>query len=178
MRNIFLVGPMGVGKSTIGRQVAETLAMTFLDSDKEIEERTGVDIPWIFEYEGEAGFRKREQAIIDELTARSGVVLSTGGGAVLSQENRRCLQERGHVIYLHASVEDLLERTAHSRNRPLLRTENPQEKLEQLLKERHPLYQEVAEITIDTGHRTIRQVVKAVLKHLQQLSEEYEDITS
>lgn len=167
--NIFLVGPMGVGKTTIGRQLAERLALTFIDSDREIEERTGVEIPLIFEYEGEAGFRKREKAIIAELTELNNIILSTGGGVVLDADNRQYLQSRGHVIYLHASVDKLLERTAHNRNRPLLQTDNPLERLEKIMSERHSLYNAVADVTIETGHRTIRQVVKAVLKHLQKL---------
>ncbi|HID98999.1 MAG TPA: shikimate kinase AroK [Thiotrichaceae bacterium] len=169
LTNIFLVGPMGVGKTTIGHRVADILERTFIDSDHEIEERTGATIPLIFEYEGESGFRKREQAIIAELTAHQNIVLSTGGGVVLNAHNRHHLHSRGYVIYLQASVEDLLERTAHCRHRPLLQTENPRERLETLLKERHSLYTAVADITIETGHRTIRQVVKAVLRHLKKI---------
>ncbi len=176
--NIFLVGPMGVGKTTIGRHIAEELGLTFMDSDREIEERTGVEIPLIFEFEGEPGFRKREQAIIEELTALSNIILSTGGGVILNAENCYHLKTKGYTIYLHASVAHLLERTAHSRNRPLLQTENPQAKLEQLMTERHPLYQSVAHATIETGHRTIRQVVKAVLKHLKRVTDKDENTTS
>jgi shikimate kinase len=167
--NIFLVGPMGVGKTTVGHQIAEILERTFIDSDHEIEERTGATIPLIFEYEGESGFRKREKAIIAELTTHQNIVLSTGGGVVLNADNRHYLHSRGYVIYLQASVDQLLERTAHCRHRPLLQTENPRERLETLLKERHPLYTEVADITVDTGHRTVRQVIKAVLKHLKKI---------
>jgi shikimate kinase len=167
--NVFLVGPMGVGKSTIGRHIAEVLNKHFWDSDKEIEHRTGADIPWIFEYEGEAGFRKREQLIIKELTADNNIVLSTGGGVVLNEQNRYWLQTRGYVIYLHAAVDDLLERTAHNCHRPLLRTENPRERLLTLMNERHPLYQMVAHTTIETGQKSIRQVIKAVLKHLKKI---------
>ncbi len=167
--NIFIVGPMGVGKSTISRHIAEILNKTFLDSDSEIEKRSGAKIPLIFEYEGEKGFRKREQAVIADLTANQNIVLSTGGGVVLNAENRKYLQTRGYVIYLHAGVDDLLKRTAHSYNRPLLQTANRREKLKQLLLERHPLYKSVADVTIETGHRSIRQVIKIVLKHLKKV---------
>lgn len=169
INNIFLVGPMGVGKSTIGRHIAEVLNKQFWDSDKEIEHRAGADIPWIFECEGEAGFRKREQLIIKELTADNNIVLSTGGGVVLNEQNRYYLQTGGYVIYLHAAVDELLERTAHSSHRPLLRTENPRERLLTLMNERHPLYQMVAHATIETGQKNIRQVIKAVLKHLKKV---------
>ena len=167
--NIFIVGPMGVGKSTISRHIAELLKKTFLDSDNEIEKRSGAKIPLIFEYEGESGFRQREQAVIDDLTANHNIVLSTGGGVVLNAENRKHLKTRGYVIYLHASVDELLKRTAHSYNRPLLQTANRREKLEKLVLERHPLYQSIADVTIDTGHRSIRQVVKIVHKHLKEI---------
>ncbi|MEN8219120.1 MAG: shikimate kinase AroK [Pseudomonadota bacterium] len=177
LTNIFLVGPMGVGKTTIAHQLAERLNLTFIDSDHEIEKHTGVTIPWIFEYEGEAGFRKRERAMIAELTALDNIILSTGGGVVLSASNRKHLQSRGYVIYLHASVDNLLERTAHSYNRPLLQTSDRREKLESLFNERHPLYTQTADVTIETGQRSIRQVVKAVLKHLQKL-DRHENITS
>jgi len=167
--NIFIVGPMGVGKSTISRHIAELLNKTYLDSDHEIEERSGAKIPLIFEYEGESGFRKREQAMINDLTLNHNIVLSTGGGVVLDADNRKHLQNRGYVIYLHASVDELLKRTAHSYNRPLLQTANRREKLEKLVLERHPLYQSVADVTIETGRRSIRQVIKIVLKHLKKV---------
>lgn len=166
--NIFLVGPMGVGKTTIGRQLAFILKMSFKDSDQEIEERTGATIPLIFELEGEAGFRKREQKIIAELTAEQNIVLSTGGGVVLDPTNRAYLRSRGYVVYLYATIDELLSRTAHCRNRPLLQTENPRERLEHIFLERQPLYLEVADATVDTGQRTIRQVVRAVLRHIQK----------
>jgi len=177
LMNIFLIGPMGVGKTTIGRHIAEVLEMTFLDSDHEIEQHTGVSIPLIFEYEGEVGFRKRERAIITELTEQNNIILSTGGGVVLDANNRKQLQTRGHVIYLQATVDDLLERTAHSYNRPLLQTENPRERLEILIEQRHPLYTDVADVIFDTSNRSVRQVVKMVMKHLQQI-ETHEYITS
>ncbi|OQW94102.1 MAG: shikimate kinase I [Beggiatoa sp. IS2] len=166
--NIFLIGPMGVGKTTVGRHLATILNLTFKDSDQEIEDRTGASIPLIFELEGEEGFRKREQAIIAELTVLPEIILATGGGTVLSAENRHCLQSRGYVIYLHAPVKYLMERTAHSRNRPLLQTDNPKERLEQILSERYALYKMVADVTIETGQRTIRQVIKQIIKHLEK----------
>jgi shikimate kinase len=169
--NIFLIGPMGVGKTTVGRHLATLLNLTFKDSDQEIEDRTGASIPLIFELEGEAGFRKREQAVIAELTALPEIILATGGGTILSTENRHCLKTRGHVVYLHAPVKYLMERTAYSRNRPLLQTEDPKERLEQILSERHALYKMIADVTIETGQRTIRQVVKQVVKYLDKLEE-------
>lgn len=175
--NIFLIGPMGVGKTTVGRQLAQILKLTFKDSDREIEERTGVSISLIFEFEGEAGFRKREQAMITELTHENNILLSTGGGVVLNEENRRHLKQQGTVVYLHASVAKLVERTIHSRHRPLLQTENPRERLEQLMQERHPLYQSIADVTIETGHRTIHQVVRATLKQLKQTKDCHGNVT-
>ncbi len=167
--NIFLIGPMGSGKTTIGRQLAKVLDKTFVDSDQEIETRTGANIPWIFDIEGEAGFRQREQAVIDELTRRQGVVLATGGGAVLAEENRRHLAERGVVIYLRTSIEQQLRRTAKDRNRPLLQTDDPRARLEALLARREPLYQEIANIIVDTDNRSIRSTVNTILKQLRQL---------
>ncbi|EIJ44181.1 shikimate kinase [Beggiatoa alba B18LD] len=164
--NIFLVGLMGVGKTTIGRQLATALDVPFKDSDKEIEERTGASVSLIFEVEGEAGFRKRETAMIAELTAQKGIVLATGGGAILSEENRKCLQDRGLVVYLHASVDELFRRTSHSRNRPLLETANPRERLETLFNERHPFYKSIADLVVDTEHHTVKQVVKYILKRV------------
>ncbi len=167
LTNIFLIGPMGVGKTTIGHLLAKALYMTFIDSDQEIEKRASVSIPLIFEHEGEAGFRQRERAAIADLTTHHDVILSTGGGVVLDINNRKHLQNRGYVIYLHASVDELLERTAQNNNRPLLQTENPRERLETILNERHPLYTAVADATIETGQRNIRQVLKAIITHLQ-----------
>ncbi len=165
--NIFLVGPMGAGKTTIGRQLAEALGMDFADSDQEIEARTGATIPWIFDVEGEAGFRKREKAMIDELTQRSNLVLATGGGAVLDPDNRRHLAARGTVIYLLADIDQLLERTRRDRNRPLLQTEDPRARLESLMAERDPLYREVADIILETGQRGVRHAVQTLLRRLQ-----------
>jgi len=165
-RNLFLVGPMGVGKTTIGRQLANALMREFKDSDREIEERTGAAVPLIFELEGEAGFRKREAEIINELTNLQQIVLATGGGVVLNVDNRRLLRERGTVIYLQASADQLVKRTSRSKNRPLLQTENPRAKIEQLLSERSPLYESVADLTVETGRRSVKSVLKEILKRL------------
>lgn len=162
-RNIFLVGLMGAGKTTIGRQLARELRCDFVDSDHEIERRTGADIPWIFDIEGEQGFRERESAVIEELTQRQGIILATGGGAVLDAANRRNLMARGLVVYLRASVNQLLRRTALDRNRPLLQTENPRQRLQQLLAEREPLYREVADIIVDTNNRSVSNSVKLIV---------------
>lgn len=158
---------MGAGKSTIGRQLARALNFEFIDSDKEIETRTGVDIPLIFELEGEDGFRKREQAAIDALTARKGIVLATGGGAVLNDENRRHLASRGTVVYLQTSVEQQLKRTAHDRNRPLLQTRDPEKKLAELMAQREPLYREVADWIIETDGCRVRDVVSKILQRIE-----------
>jgi len=166
--SFFLVGPMGAGKSTIGRQLARTLDIPFIDSDREIEARTGVDIPLIFELEGESGFRKREQEVIDELSATPGIILATGGGAVLDAHNRRNLAARGTVIYLQTSVDQQLQRTAHDRNRPLLQTDNPREKLQQLLDQRDPLYRDVADLVIETDGCKVRDVVQKITRYIEE----------
>jgi shikimate kinase len=158
--NIFLVGLMGAGKTTVGRQLAKQLNKTFIDSDHEIEVRTGVRIPVIFEIEGEAGFRKREETIIDALTAQSDIVLGTGGGAVLSAANRELLKSRGMVVYLRGSPDQLYERTRHDKNRPLLQTEDPLAKLRALYAERDPLYREVADIVVDTGRQSVASLTR------------------
>jgi shikimate kinase len=159
---------MGAGKSTIGRQLSNVLKKEFRDSDHEIVARTGASIPLIFEIEGEEGFRKRESAMIDELTAQHNMVLATGGGAVLNEDNRRWLRERGVVIYLYASLEQLFERTRRDRNRPLLQTENPKERLEQLMAARDPIYREVADMVVHTDDRSIKSVVKEILVRLDR----------
>jgi shikimate kinase len=164
--SLFLTGPMGAGKSTIGRQLSKRLNMEFHDSDHEIEARTGVDIPLIFELEGEAGFRKREQAIIEELTRIPDIILATGGGAILDPENRRNLSTRGRVIYLHASVNQQLKRTRRDRNRPLLQTADPRAKLEELMAIRDPLYREIADIIIETDGKRVRDVVRQIIQQL------------
>jgi 3-dehydroquinate synthase len=164
--NIFLVGLMGAGKTTIGRLLARRLDMTFIDSDHEIEARTGATIPWIFEIEGEASFRRREADVIRELTAGSGIVLATGGGAVLDPASRALLAERGTVVYLRASVSSILQRTAHDKNRPLLQTADPRKKLEDLTAQREPLYREIADMVIDTGRPNVQSMVQTILDQL------------
>ncbi len=166
--SFFLVGPMGAGKSTIGRQLARCLKLKFIDSDREIEIRTGVDIPLIFELEGESGFRKRERKVIDELTARPGTILATGGGAVMDKLNRQRLASRGHVIYLHTSIEQQLRRTAHDRNRPLLQTANPKRTLQELMELRDPLYREIADWVIETDGCRVRDVVQQIVHKIEQ----------
>ncbi|MEK1940919.1 MAG: shikimate kinase AroK [Pseudomonas sp.] len=169
MRNLILVGPMGAGKSTIGRLLAKELRLSFKDSDKEIEQRTGANIPWIFDVEGEAGFREREQSVIGELCELDGVVLATGGGAVLRPENRSALRAGGRVVYLHTSVDQQLDRTSRDRNRPLLRTANPGKVLADLMHIRDPLYREIADVIIETDERPPRMVVQEILERLEAL---------
>ena len=167
--SIFLIGPMGAGKTTIGRQLARQLNRDFYDSDRVIEERTGADIPLIFDKEGEAGFRRREAAIIDELTQLDDIVLATGGGAVLDEYNRRHLSGRGMVVYLSSDLDSLLERTRKDKNRPLLHAEEPPEViLRRLLDQRDPLYRESADFIVDTGRHSIRHVIKAIIQQLEQ----------
>ena len=168
--NIYLVGVMGAGKTTIGRQLARTLKMPFYDSDKAIEERTGVDIPTIFEFEGEEGFRNREQKMLQQLTEIKGIVMATGGGAVLREENRKLLSENGFVIYLHCDVDKLLERTRRDSQRPLLNTQDPKERLEMLFEQRKPLYTAIADFTIDTGVLQSRDVVTQIFDVYESIS--------
>lgn len=158
---------MGAGKSTIGKRLAELKGLDFIDSDHEIEARTGVDIPFIFEKEGEEGFRKREQDVITELTRRQKIVLATGGGAVLSALNRHHLEDNGLVVYLHTTVDEQLNRTKHSNKRPLLNTPNPREQLEKLLAERDPLYREIADLIITTRGRYVRKLAQQVLEEIE-----------
>lgn len=165
--NLFLVGPMGAGKSTIGRRLAQLLKKEFLDSDKEIERRTGASIPLVFEMEGEAGFRAREKVVIADLTRLQNIVLATGGGAVLDPDNRRCLRERGVVIYLSTSVDEQLSRIHQDTQRPLLQTADPRERLEALLAVRDPLYREVADFIVSTDGRHVKQVVRHILRCLK-----------
>ena len=166
--NIFLVGMMGVGKTTVARLLAGRLNRPFIDSDQELEARCGVKVPVIFEIEGEEGFRAREAAVLDELTARSGIVLATGGGAVLRQENRERLGARGVVVYLRAQPRDLHMRTRHDKNRPLLATADPQKRLEELYEQRDPLYREVADLVVDTGRQGVQVLLKQILSTLAE----------
>jgi shikimate kinase len=160
--NIFFVGLMGAGKTTVGRLLAKHLNKTFYDTDHEIEKRTGVNIPLIFELEGEAGFRKREVAIIEELSQMQNIVLATGGGAILMQKNRENLKKNGTVIYLRANVHELWQRTRNDKSRPLLQTTNSREKLEQLFAERDPYYRDVAIIIVDTGGQSVGTIVHRI----------------
>lgn len=166
--NIFLVGPMGAGKTTIGRQLAKSLGCRFLDSDREIERRTGVQIPVIFEIEGEAGFRQREKQVIADLTLEQGLVLATGGGAVLDADNRAVLSQRGFVVYLCADVALLVERTSRDNKRPLLQTANPEQRIREILTQRDPLYREVADLVVDTSARPVKKVVQDLVKKIRQ----------
>jgi shikimate kinase len=167
--NLYLVGLMGAGKTTVGRLLARHYGCTFHDSDHEIEARTGVKIPVIFEIEGEAGFRKREEAMIAELTALSGIVLATGGGAILSAANRERLRKNGIVIYLRGTPEHLYERTRHDRNRPLLQTDDPLARLRELFKQRDPLYRETADIVVDTGRQSVAGMTRVLFGTLDLL---------
>ena len=163
---IFLIGPMGAGKTTIGRRLAQVLDREFLDSDHEIEQRAGASIPLIFELESEAGFRTREKTVIAELTQRPGIVLATGGGAVLDPDNRRCLAGRGFVVYLYASVDEQLQRTRHDTQRPLLQTADPRARLASLLEQRDPLYREIADLVVSSDGQLLRAIVQQILDHL------------
>jgi len=165
--NIFLIGPMGSGKTAVGRRLAHDLDRPFVDSDSVIEERTGVDIPFIFEKEGEDGFRCREAAVIDELTGRDGIVLATGGGTILADINRRHLTSRGFVIYLTATVRQQIERTSRGKERPLLNSGDPQQILTELLAVRDPLYREIADLCTGTDNRTVASVANEILRHLK-----------
>ncbi len=170
--NLFLVGPMGAGKTTLGRRLALARGLCFLDSDHEIEQRTGVDIPFIFEKEGECGFRKRERCIVEELTGRHQIVLATGGGAVLDPQNRAVLSARGTVIYLRASLALQISRTSRSKKRPLLNAGKDRKQiLARLFEQRDPLYREIADIVIETDGRNARGIVREVEKRLTQLAE-------
>jgi shikimate kinase len=168
MRSVFLVGPMGSGKSAVGRQLARRLGMPFADSDAEIESRTGVDVAYIFEREGEDGFRLREREVIDALTSRPGIVLATGGGAVLLPENRERLAARGTVVFLEATIEQQLERTHRSRHRPLLEGSDRRARLEELALAREPLYRSIASITIRTDARAPAMIAAEIERALRE----------
>jgi shikimate kinase len=163
-RNIFLIGPMGAGKSAVGRHLARTLHLSFVDSDDEIEARTGVDIPFIFEKEGEAGFRKREAVVIDDLSKMEGIVLATGGGAIIDPDNRSRLGGRGFVVYLFTSVGQQVLRTRKGRERPLLEHTDPEGTLQALLDQRDPLYREIADIVIETDGRKVNSVANEIVE--------------
>lgn len=165
VRSIFLVGMMGAGKSTIGRLLADAIGFAFVDADRELEARSGVPIPTIFEIEGEAGFRRREAQLVDELSARPNIVLATGGGAVLDPQTRQRLRERGLVVYLRTSVDEVHRRTRRDKSRPLLRTENPRERIEQLLAEREPLYEEVAHVAVQSAASNPKKLVQRLVAH-------------
>jgi shikimate kinase len=169
--NVFLVGPMGVGKTTIGKKLARRLKKKFFDSDKEIEKRTGATINLIFDVEGEVGFRERESKVIDDLTMGNGIVMATGGGAVLYEANRQVLQERGVVIYLAASAELLRSRTAYDQNRPLLNTGDRLKKINILLKERGHFYSEVADKCLDVDDMTTKDIINEIVKYLDERCE-------
>ena len=164
--SVFLIGPMGSGKTAVGRQLARALRLPFHDSDAEIERRTGVDIPFIFEKEGEAGFRQREREALEALTALDGIVLATGGGAVLLAENRRLLAARGRVVYLRTSVAQQADRVRHGRHRPLLATGDAAARLGQLMDARAPLYDEIADVVVSTDGRRVNSVAEQVLREL------------
>lgn len=169
--NVFIIGPMGAGKSAVGRQLARRLNRDFHDSDTEIENRTGVDILLIFEKEGEAGFRLREQRVVEELTRLTGIVLATGGGVVLDESNRSALASRGLVVYLQASVDQQMERTRYSRNRPLLNNDDPRERLELLMTQREPLYRSLADCVVNTDGRRVPDVTDEVRRWLKSSQE-------
>jgi len=165
-QNLFLVGPMGAGKSAVGRQLARTLHLNFMDSDDEIEARTGVDIPFIFEKEGEEGFRKREAKVIDDLSKMEGIVLATGGGAILDPQSRSYLGARGFVVYLCTTVEQQLARTQRGRERPLLENGDRKQILSGLMQERDALYREVADLIVETDGRKVRAVAEEIVDRL------------
>lgn len=166
--NIFLVGPMGAGKTTVGRELARRLKRNFYDSDREIETQSGVDIATIFEFEGEQGFRDREAAMIDKLTQLDDIILATGGGAVLREENRVNLCGRGHVIFLDISLKEQIRRTNKDKKRPLLQTEDRYKTLQKLRQERLPIYQQMADFQVQSGQGNMRHVLQKVLSHCEQ----------
>ena len=176
--SIFLVGLMGAGKTTIGRALAKKLNKRFVDSDHEIESRTGATIPVIFEIEGEESFRKREADVIRELSAQQDIVLATGGGAILRAETRAYLKQRGTVIYLRAGINQILQRTGRDKNRPLLQTADPRRKLEELSRQRDPYYREVADFVIETGRPNVQFLVQAILSQLELTPKPTADATA
>lgn len=167
-RNVFLVGPMGVGKTTIGRLLSQELGLEFHDSDQEIEKRAGADIAWIFDVEGEEGFRIRESNVLEDLTARSGVLIATGGGSILEESNRRMLRSRGIVVFLDTSLEVQLRRTERDKKRPLLQNVDHRKVLSELKEKRDPLYEEVADIQVFAGDTGSRKTVSTILEQLKE----------
>ncbi|ARD44143.1 shikimate kinase AroK [Colwellia sp. BRX10-3] len=166
-RNIFLVGPMGAGKSTIGRELADKLHLEFFDSDQEIERRTGADIAWVFDLEGEEGFRLREESVIEDLSEKQGIVLATGGGSVISAQVRNRLSARGIVVYLETTIDKQVARTQRDRRRPLLQTdEEPRTVLENLAVERNPLYEEIADVIVQTDDQSAKVVASKIVERL------------
>ena len=161
--NIILIGPMGAGKTTIGRQLAKKLSKEFYDSDHEIEKHTGADVSLIFELEGEEGFRKRESQLLKELVSNKNIVLSTGGGAVLDPENRKLLSDNGIIIYLKSTAEKLYRRIADDKRRPLIQTDDRLNKIKKILEEREPLYQSLANEIIETQELSIKQITQKIL---------------
>ena len=172
--NIFLIGPMGVGKSTIGRVLANIMNLRFFDSDQEIESNSGADIPWIFDVEGESGFRERERKMISQLCKRRNIVLATGGGAILAKQNRQALCSNGTVVYLKASIAKLVDRTRKDKNRPLLQTSDPEGRIIELFKTRNHLYKETADIVIDTDGKNPQAVASEIQRLVQKTEDKFE----
>ena len=165
-RNIFLVGPMGAGKSTIGRHLADELHLEFFDSDQEIEKRTGADISWIFDLEGEEGFRKREENVINDLTDMQGIVLATGGGSIVTKAVRNRLSARGIVVYLQTTIDKQVTRTQRDKRRPLLQKDDPEKVLKDLAEERNPMYEEVADYVVQTDDQSARSVANQIISKI------------
>lgn len=165
-RNIFLIGPMGAGKSTIGRHLADELHLEFFDSDQEIEKRTGADIAWVFDIEGEEGFRDREESVVHDLTEKQGIVLATGGGSVVRNGVRNRLSARGIVVYLETTIDKQVARTQRDKRRPLLRNDDPESVLKGLAGERNPLYEEIADYTVQTDDQSARAVANAIINKI------------
>ena len=171
LKRLFIVGPMGVGKTTVGKLLASELGLRFLDSDREIERRTGTNISWIFDVEGEKGFRDREEQVLEDLTRETNVLIATGGGAVLRERNRENLKIRGLVIYLNADLTLLVKRTKDETKRPLLKGKSAKKVLEKILRERGSLYKEVSDLEVKVTEKSIKNTVAEILKTLQEEAE-------